>query len=208
MPLLKDTEREQLRQLVKACLLEISKLKVELKKCQNESLKSKSTENIQLKAVKDEVQKQLKEKNLEVEEVKIELQKQLKEKNLEVEEVKIELQKQLKEKNGEIKQLKTVLNEKNVLIADLEVNLERIKTYFEALTEKPKKDLTSFQSQIYQLLPQGESTENDLYSHIYDIGFKELSTENFKHALKNLERKGYFKSRNNNGELLWEKVNR
>lgn len=190
MPLLKDTEREQLRQLVKACLLEISKLKVELKKCQNESLKSKSTENIQLKAVKDEVQKQLKEKNLEVEEVKIELQKQL------------------KEKNEEIKQLKTVLNEKNVLIADLEVNLERIKTYFEALTEKPKKDLTSFQSQIYQLLPQGESTENDLYSHIYNVGFRELSTENFKHALKNLERKGYFKSRNNNGELLWEKVNR
>ncbi len=172
MPLLKDTEREQLRQLVKACLLEISKLKVELKKCQNASSKSKSTDNIQLKAVKDELQKQLKEKNVE------------------------------------IKQLKTILNEKNALIRDLEVDLERIKTYFEALTEKPKKDLTSFQSQIYQLLPQGESTENDLYSHIYDIGFKELSTENFKHALKNLERKGYFKSRNNNGELLWEKVDK
>jgi hypothetical protein len=190
MPLLKDTEREQLRQLVKACLLEISKLKVELKKCQNESLKSKSTENIQLKAVKDEVQKQLKEKNVEVKEVKIELQKQL------------------KGKNEEIKQLKTVLNEKNALIADLEVDLERIKTYFEALTEKPKKDLTSFQSQIYQLLPQGESTENDLYSHIYNVGFRELSTENFTHALKNLERKGYFKSKNNNGEILWEKIDR
>jgi hypothetical protein len=31
MAILKDTEREQLRQLVKACLLEISKLKIELK---------------------------------------------------------------------------------------------------------------------------------------------------------------------------------
>ena len=40
MPILKDTEREQLRQLVKACLLEISKLKIEQKKCQNESKNS------------------------------------------------------------------------------------------------------------------------------------------------------------------------
>ena len=54
MPLLKDTEREQLRQLVKACLLEISKLKIELKKSQNESSISTETESIRIKDVKEE----------------------------------------------------------------------------------------------------------------------------------------------------------
>ena len=59
MPLLKDTEREQLRQLVKACLLEISKLKIELKKCQKESSKSTDTESIHINAVKDELQNEI-----------------------------------------------------------------------------------------------------------------------------------------------------
>ena len=54
MAFLKDTEREQLRQLVKACLLEISKLKIELKKSQNESTVYTETENIRIKAVQEE----------------------------------------------------------------------------------------------------------------------------------------------------------
>ena len=196
MPLLKDTEREQLRKLVKACLLEISKLKMELKKCQNESLKSRSTESIQFKAVKDEVQKQLSQKNVELKQ----LETVVDEKNEKVNQLKSILD----EKNEEVNQLKSVLDEKNAMIKEL----ENVKTYFKALTEKPKKDLTSFQSQIYQILPEGEETENNLYSHINEIGFTELSRENFAHALRNLERKGYFKSTDNDGENVWKKIDR
>ena len=63
MPLLKDTEREQLRQLVKACLLEISKLKIELKKCQKESSNSVDSENILIKTAKEECQTKINHKN-------------------------------------------------------------------------------------------------------------------------------------------------
>ena len=196
MPLLKDTEREQLRQLVKACLLEISKLKMELKKCQNESLKSRSTEGIQFKAVKDEVQKQLSQKNDELKQLEIVVNGKNKKIN--------QLKSILDEQNEEINQLKSILDEKNALIKEL----ENVKTYFKALTEKPKKDLTSFQSQIYQILPEDEDTEINLYSHIQEIGFTELSHENFAHALRNLERKGYFKSMDNNGENVWKKIDR
>ena len=65
MPLLKDTESEQLRQLVKACLLEISKLKFELKKCQKESSSSVDTEVIQ-KSIKEEYHLQIQKKDAEI----------------------------------------------------------------------------------------------------------------------------------------------
>ncbi|MEN6572784.1 hypothetical protein [Methanobacterium aggregans] len=166
MPLLKDTEREQLRQLVKACLLEISKLKIELKKCQKESLRSRNAEGIQMRVLNDEVKKQL------------------------------------LERENEIKHLKQVIREKNDLIKDL----ENTRKYFKALTAKPKKDITSFQSQIYQVLPDGEGSVEDLYEHIKKVGFSELSRENFVHALRNLERKGYFESIDHDGEISWKKI--
>ena len=74
MPLLKDTEREQLRQLVKACLLEISKLKIELKKCQKESSKSADTESIQVQAIQDEFQTQIKHKDEKIAQINLILQ--------------------------------------------------------------------------------------------------------------------------------------
>ena len=165
MPLLKDTEREQLRQLVKACLLEISKLKIELKKCQKESSKSTDTESIQIKAVKEEFQDQI------------------------------------DGKNDEIAQLNLLIKEKENKIAEL----EKIRVYFEAIISRPKKDLTSFQSQIYELLPLEEDTSENLYTKIKNIGFSDLSNENFEHALRNLERKGYFESRDDGDTTLWKK---
>lgn len=66
MAFLKDTEREQLRQLVKACLLEISKLKIELKKSQNESTVYTETENIRIKAVQEEFNNHLIKKEEEI----------------------------------------------------------------------------------------------------------------------------------------------
>lgn len=165
MSLLKDKEREQLRQLVKACLLEISKLKIDLKKSQKEANEFK---------VKAEL---------------INLQKME------------ELEKILKEKNEKISELTALLNEKD---AEME-ELKNLKIYFDALTARPKRDLTSFQSQVYQLLKKQGTTE-DLYEHILSIGFKELSFDNFNSILRNLERKGYFRSSKGDDTLIWEKI--
>ena len=168
MALLKDTEREQLRQLVKACLLEISKLKIELKKSQNETTVSTETESIQIKAVQEEFNNHL-----------------------------------LK-KDEEIAQLHNVIHEKENEIAEL----EKIKVNFEAIISRPKKDLTSFQSQIYELLSYDEDTIENLYLKLRTIGFSELSNENFEHALRNLERKGYFISTPDGERILWKKIDR
>ena len=168
MALLKDTEREQLRQLVKACLLEISKLKIELKKSQNESTVSSETESIKIKAVQEEFNNHL---------------------------IK---------KDEEIAQLQVVIDEKLSEIAEL----EKIKVSFEAIISRPKKDLTSFQSQIYELLPYDEDTTENLYNTLRTIGFNELSNENFEHALRNLERKGYFMSTTDGEKVLWKKIDK
>jgi len=168
MPLLKDTEREQLRQLVKACLLEISKLKIELKKCQKESSKTTDTESIRIGAFKEEFNSCV------------------------------------REKDDEIAQLNLNIKEK----ADKIAELEKIKVYFEAIISRPKKDLTSIQSQIYELLPYEEATSEHLYSEIKSIGFSELTFENFEYALRNLERKGYFVSIDDGKTIMWKKVDK
>jgi chromosome segregation ATPase len=168
MALLKDTEREQLRQLVKACLLEISKLKIELKKSQNETTVSSETESIRIKAVQEEFNNHL---------------------------IK---------KDEEIAQLNAVISDKDNEIAEL----EKIRTNFEAIISRPKKDLTSFQSQIYELLPYDEDTIENLYNTLRTIGFSELSKENFEHAIRNLERKGYYISTPNGEQVLWKKIDK
>jgi hypothetical protein len=168
MAFLKDTEREQLRQLVKACLLEISKLKIELKKSQNES--SNSTENVdnRIKAVQEEFNKHL------------------------------------AIKDEEISRLNNIIADKDDEITEL----EKIKVYFEAIISRPKKDLTSFQFQIYELLPYNEDTSENLFMKLKTLGFNELSNENFEHALRNLERKGYFTSSSEGEKILWKKIDK
>jgi len=168
MAFLKDTEREQLRQLVKACLLEISKLKIELKKCQKESSKSLVQEHSKLQELQKEQDKNIQKKEEEIQ----------------------ELIKKLEEKDLEIKELKKVKNQ------------------FKLLTQKPKKDLTSFQSNIYLLLPDKEDNLENLFEWIIDMGFTELTLQNFEHALRNLERKGYFRSRESHGNVFWKKLDK
>jgi cell division protein FtsL len=166
MAILKDTEREQLRQLVKACLLEISKLKIDLKKCQKESSRSIIHEHGKLQ------------------------------------ELQAEQEKKLHKKEDEINEFVNLLEEKDLQIKEL----EKVKNQFKLLIQKPKKDLTSFQSNIYLLLPYKEDTLENLYDSIIALGFNELTHQNFEHALRNLERKGYFRSREDNGVILWKKV--
>ncbi len=168
MAILKDTEREQLRQLVKACLLEISKLKIDLKKCQNESSKTIIAEHGKLQ------------------------------------ELKVEQEDKISEKEQEISKLMKELEEKDLKIKEL----IKVQDRFKLLTQKPKKDLTSFQSNIYMLLPEKEDNLENLYDSIIDLGFTEITHQNFEHALRNLERKGYFRSREDNGFILWKKLNK
>lgn len=167
MPILKDKETEQLRQLVKACLLEISKLKIDLKKCQQES---KSKADLETIKEKDQLIKKL-EKNLKENQTKID-----------------DILKYMDEKDAEMEELK------------------KIKLHFDAITARPKKDLTSFQSQVYQLLNKEKGTTEDHYNHILNIGFKELSFDNFNSILRNLERKNYIKSHKDNNKIIWEKI--
>jgi len=166
MPMLKDKDCEQLRQLVKACLLEISKLKIELKKCQLESSETGDEEALS--------------------------------------ELKEDVESKLLEKEKQINDLQDCIDQKNRKLEELEI----IKLHFNALTEKPKKDLTSFQSQVYQLLPAEEDTLANLYAHITEIGFSELSSENFEHVIRNLERKGYFKSFEKDEAVYWKKIDK
>ncbi len=166
MGLLKNEDNEQLRQLVKACLLEISKLKIELKKCQKES--SKVGDDRALLELKEDVESKL------------------------------------LEKEKEINNLQELLEKKDQKLEELEI----IRYHFNALTAKPKKDLTSFQSQVYQLLPAEENTLENLYTHITEIGFSELSSENFEHVIRNLERKGYFVSYQKDDEIYWQKIDK
>jgi predicted nuclease with TOPRIM domain len=111
-------------------------------------------------------------------------------------------EKKLQNKEDENRKLVKLLEEKDSKIEELQTVKER----FKLLTQKPKKDLTSFQSNIYLLLPEKEDNLKNLYDSIIDLGFNELTHQNFEHALRNLERKGYFKSREDNGIVLWKKV--
>jgi len=166
MAFLKDTEREQLRQLVKACLLEISKLKIELKKCQKESSKSMIQEHSKLQ------------------------------------ELQIKQNKEIQKKEAEIQKLLNQLEEKDSKIEEL----QKVRDQFKLLTQKPKKDLTSFQSNVYLLLPDREDNLENPYEWIIDMGFTELTLQNFEHALRNLERKGYYRSQERDGTVLWKKI--
>ncbi len=172
MAFLKDTEREQLRQLVKACLLEISKLKIQLKKCQKESSQKESEDNL-IREFKEESQNKIDEKD-----------------------------RQLQKKENRIKSLEDLLKQQEKQLDEL----QKVKLHFEAITAKPKTDLTSFQSQVYQLLPEKEDTLENLYNYITSIGFSELSNENFEYLLHNLERKNYCQSRTNDNQTLWKKI--
>ena len=56
---------------------------------------------------------------------------------------------------------------------------------------KPLPGLTSFQSQIYQLLPDAKSA-TELYDYLLELGFTDLEKENFAKTLKALEKREYY----------------
>ena len=171
MAFLKDT--------AKASLLDIRKLKIELKNYQDETSRN-NRKNIKIQEYKEKNNKQLQEKEQKLKEWEAEL----------------------KAKEKELPALLDLLNQQNEKIKEL----HKFKSYFDALTTKPKKDLTSFQFQIYQMLPVDEDTLENHYTFITEIGFSELSGENFEHILYNLEKKGYFQSYTCEDVIFWKKI--
>lgn len=97
---------------------------------------------------------------------------------------------------------------KNELKSCREVNkeLETIKDNYKKLTSSPKKDLTSFQSQIYYLIPDKPMSSQEIHSYIRKTAFKDLSYNNVNNIIRGLERKGYLKpedpENSNNGNWI------
>jgi chromosome segregation ATPase len=108
--------------------------------------------------------------------------------------------------NKEIKKLKKEL--KSCRNANKE--LESIKDNYKRLTSSPKKDLTSFQSQIYYLIPDKPMSCQEIHSYIRKIAFKDISYNNINNIVRGLERKGYLEPENpkNPQESNWVKISK
>lgn len=98
-------------------------------------------------------------------------------------------------KNKEKSNKRKIQKIQNELKSCREANkeLELIKANYKKLTSSPKKDLTSFQSQIYYLIPDKPMNSQEIHSYIRENAFKDLSYNNVNNIIRGLERKGYLK---------------
>ncbi|MDR0900523.1 MAG: hypothetical protein LBM26_02585, partial [Methanobrevibacter sp.] len=104
--------------------------------------------------------------------------------------------------DNEVKKLKKELQQCRSQVKEL----KKIENYYNQLTSPPKRDLTSFQSQIYYLIPDKEMDSQEIYEYIRKIAFDNISQENLTNILRNLERKGYLKNKGENLEkAIWVK---
>lgn len=104
--------------------------------------------------------------------------------------------------DNEVKKLKKELQQCRSQVKEL----KKIENYYNQLTSPPKRDLTSFQSQIYYLIPDKEMNSQEIYEYIRKIAFDNISQENLTNILRNLERKGYLKNKGENLEkAIWIK---
>ena len=171
------------------------------------SEKQKINKDVELKEKETEKENKDKDKNIEKENPQeiIKLKKELKnckETIKDLEKVKKPAESTEKDENQEIIKLKKELKNCKETIIDL----EKIENYYNQLISPPKKDLTSFQSQIYNLIPEKKMSSQEIHNYIRKIAFKNLSYINMNNILKNLERKGYFKMEEDNKEMIWTKV--
>ena len=112
----------------------------------------------------------------------------------------------IKETENEIKRLKNELNS----CKQVNKELESIKDNYKKLTSSPKKDLTSFQSQIYYLIPDEPMDSQEIHNYIQKTSFKDISYNNITNIIWGLERKGYLKPENPEkpNETKWIKINK
>ena len=85
--------------------------------------------------------------------------------------------------------------------------LEKIKVIYEKLTAPQLKDLTSIQSQIYQLLPDEPMDTLAIKDYMNEVAFENLTFGNAKNILKSLEKKGYVEGSVNDQDItFWKKL--
>ncbi|MEA4957188.1 hypothetical protein SDC9_23941 [bioreactor metagenome] len=85
-----------------------------------------------------------------------------------------------------------------------------IRNNYKKITSSPKSDLTSFQSQIYYLIPENPMDSQEIHSYIRKIAFKDISYNNINNIIRGLERKGYLKPEDpeNPQESKWIKIDK
>lgn len=104
---------------------------------------------------------------------------------------------------NEIAKLRKELNETK----DDVRKLENIKDLYSKLTAPRVKNLTSIQSQVFNILPNKSMTTYEIQQYVNDVAFDNLSFGNITNILKSIERKGYLKSEKlNNDEISWIKL--
>ena len=100
----------------------------------------------------------------------------------------------------EITRLNEVVDNKDVQLQEM----SKYKDYFSAMISKPLPGLTSFQSQIYHLLPDAKSA-SELYDYLMELGFTELEKESFAKTLKALEKRDYCQRARDGDRIIWVK---
>ena len=94
------------------------------------------------------------------------------------------------------------------ILEDKDIQVEnalKYKDLFLAMLNKPRPGLTSFQSQIFELLPDAK-TASELYDYLIELGFTELEKENFAKTLKALEKRGYYQRAREGDRIIWVKI--
>ncbi|KZX11718.1 hypothetical protein [Methanobrevibacter curvatus] len=107
-----------------------------------------------------------------------------------------------KSHENEIKEYLDNINKQNDLIDEL----KKYKKYFYALTAPPLKNLSSFQSQVYNLVPETPTEINELFEFIRDTAFSSLTLSNLNNVLKSLENKGFMTHSEDDDKILWSKL--
>lgn len=154
--------------------------------------------NEELDKLKD-LQPRIRSLELEKADLKSDYEKQIT--SLKADLQKAELLKEDNEKlDQEITRLNEVVDDKNVQLGDM----SKFKNYFSAMISKPLPGLTSFQSQIYHLLPDAQSA-SELYDYLMELGFTELEKESFAKTLKALEKRGYCQRARDGDKIIWVK---
>lgn len=98
---------------------------------------------------------------------------------------------------------------KELILCKKNVNeLEEVKNNFDKLLAPPKNNLSSFQSQIYNLIPETKMSTQEIHNYIRRVGFRNLTYINISNILKNLSRKGYLIMEEKDNNNYWIKTDK
>ncbi|MEE3418311.1 MAG: hypothetical protein VZQ62_03120, partial [Methanosphaera sp.] len=154
--------------------------------------------NEELEKLKD-LQPRIRSLELEKADLKSDYEKQITSLKADLEKAEL-LKGDIEKLDQEISRLNEVVDDKDVQLNDM----AKFKDYFSAMISKPLPGLTSFQSQIYHLLPDAKSA-SELYDYLMELGFTELEKESFAKTLKALEKRDYCQRARDGDRIIWVK---